>query len=213
MAFKVARHGDPCWSVDWFSWLVEAFSGKVLPNSCLFPGSRCISSVLPPLLLDHSRDQECAWELVLVAGGHQWCLSQGAGTNVQFYLSLLWPSALSAQDFQLALRFCAIFGLTSGCYQMSLPLESCWARQESCCKVRSYLICHCCPAGRWNVLPRQPQRWEGPSRGAALGWAATCVLLPVNGFCWPSCACPGLVGLLLCLSEGKVCSGQVSVSK
>lgn len=71
----------------------------------------------------------CAWGLAMVAGGHQWCLSQGAGTNMQFSLSLLWPSALPDQDFQLAFRFCAIFGFTCECYQMSLPLESC-ARSE-----------------------------------------------------------------------------------
>lgn len=101
----------------------------------LFPGSCCISASIAAGA--QGRDQDCAWDLVVVAGGHQWCLSQRTGTNMQaFSLSLLWHSALPAQDFQLALRFCAIFGLTRGCYQMSLPLES-------CCKGRSYLVCHC----------------------------------------------------------------------
>lgn len=182
-----------------------AFSGKVLPSSCPFSWILVhFLSVASIAAGPQGRDQECAWEPVVVAGGHQWCLSQGAGTNVWFHLSLLWPSALSAQDFQLALRFCAIFGYTSGCYQMSLPLESCWARQESCCKVRSYLVCHCCPPRRWNVLPRQLRvACPAPALGGTLPrrcpclasteGAATCVPLQVNGFCWPSCTCPGLV--------------------
>lgn len=82
MAFKVARHGDPCWSVDWFSWLVEAFSGKVLPSSCPFSWILVhFLSVASIAAGPQGRDQECAWEPVVVAGGHQWCLSQGAGTK------------------------------------------------------------------------------------------------------------------------------------
>lgn len=137
--------------MDWFD---EAYSRQVLPSSCPFSWILLHFCSVASIAAGPQGKDQTAWELVVVAGGHQWCLSQRTGTNTQtFSLSMLWPSALPAQDFQLALRFSAIFGLPRGCYQMSLPLES-------CCKGRSYLICHCCPPRRWNVLPRQPRRWD-----------------------------------------------------
>lgn len=69
--------------------LVRSFQA-VVP----FPGSCCLSAVLPPLLLDHRQGPELCLELVVIAAGHQWCLSQGAGTNMQSSLRLTKISSL-----------------------------------------------------------------------------------------------------------------------
>lgn len=200
--FKVARHGDPCWSVGWFSWLfLDQWAG-----SAPFP---CWISVLPPLLLEHrARTRMC-----LGIGGGYWRASvvpffpRGQGQTCNS-LSLLWPSALPDQDFQLALRFCAIFGLTSECYQMSLPLESCARSELPHLSLLPSTAMECAPEA---ALHPSPSPGHGDTLLRSCPWLGC--LLQVDDSCWPSCTCPGSVWLSLCFSQGGVCPGQVSMSK
>lgn len=104
---------------QWISWLVEAFSGQVLPSSCPFSW-----------ILLHF----CS--VASIAAGPQAGIRTVPGTGGGCCRASVVPFSggrdkhavlpEADQDFQLALRFCAIFGLTRGCYQLSLPLERRW---------------------------------------------------------------------------------------